>query len=98
AVDVARAVGGRRRQLGRVPRRSPQAHPAVAAPTSAVQNAHRRAREGMLLRHSGHSRVGDSTSVWVLRRSIRVLMGRTTKKNTAAAMLTKAISTLRKSP
>jgi hypothetical protein len=42
-----------------------------AGATSVVQNAHRDAATGIALRHSGQSRVVDSTSGPVRRRSIR---------------------------
>lgn len=79
-------------------RAADQQVPQAAGVTSAVQNAHRRAARGIELRHSGHSRVVLSTSGSVLRRAISVFTGRTTKKNTAAAMLRKAMTALKKWP
>src|SRR5688572_13949255 len=70
----------------------------AAAPTSAVQNAQRLAATGMLLRHSGQSRTVGSTGGSVFRRSIKALIGLTTRKNTAAAMSTKAIRAFRNAP
>src|SRR6478672_13713864 len=73
----------------------------LAAPTgdtSCVQKAHRVALIGMLLMQYGHSRVIGSTGVSVLRRFIRALTGRTTKKKTTAAMIRKAMKALMKSP
>ena len=61
----------------------------AAAPTCAVQKAQRRAAFGMLLRHSGQSRVVGSTGSSVLRRAISAFTGRTTRKKTAAAISTK---------
>jgi len=52
----------------------------------------------MALRQCGQSVVVDSTLGSVFRRAMREFTGFTTKKNTAAAMETNAISTLMKSP
>jgi hypothetical protein len=51
-----------------VPQRERQTY---AGATSVVQNAHRDAAIGIALRHSGQSRVVDSTSGPVRRRSMR---------------------------
>ena len=63
-----------------------------------MQNAQRRAAVGMLLRHSGHSRVSGSAAGSVLRRAMSAFTGRTTKKKTAAAMRTNAITALMNEP
>ena len=52
----------------------------------------------MLLRHSGQSRTVGSAGGSVLRRAIRALTGRTTKKNTAAAISTKERTALMNAP
>jgi hypothetical protein len=70
----------------------------AVATISAVQNAQRRAATGMALRHSGHSLVVDSTSGSVLRRAINELTGRTTRKNSTAAMITKLTNESMKAP
>jgi hypothetical protein len=74
------------------------AYPAAAIATSDVQNAHRRAPTGISLRHSGHFVVVSSTGGSTLRPAISALTGRTTRKKTAAAIVTNAISLLMKSP
>ena len=52
----------------------------------------------MSIRHQGHRRVvGSGVSRW-LKCEIMRFIGLTTKKNTAAAMVTNAIRALRKSP
>ena len=50
------------------------------AGTSAVQNAQRLAFTGILLRHSGHSRVLTGGGEVGLYRSVSVLTGSTTRK------------------
>ena len=55
----------------------------------------RRALTGIALVHSGHSFSSGSSFA---RRASNALMGATTRKNTAAAMVTNAIRLLRKSP
>src|SRR5947209_4669509 len=66
--------------------------------TSRVQKAHTDAAMGIELRQCSQSFVADSTSGSVRRRAISVFTGRTTKKNTLAAISTNEIKALKKSP
>ena len=63
-----------------------------------MQNAHRRASIGISLRHSGHFFVVGSAGGSLRARCISAFTGLTTKKKTATAIATKAITALMKSP
>jgi hypothetical protein len=63
-----------------------------------VQNAHRDAALGICDRHSGHERVGDSTSGSVRDSSSSRFTGLITRKNITAATMRNVTSALKKSP
>ena len=79
-------------------RRTAVSRQAVAAPISAVQNAHRRARTGTSLRHSGHFLTCSSTGGSAFLRASSAFTGFTTRKNTTAAITTNEISALMNAP
>ena len=70
----------------------------MAGVTWAVQKAQRDADTGIELRTPGTCASASSTSSSVFMRASRWFTGFTTKKNTTAAMVTKVIRALRKSP
>ena len=63
-----------------------------------VQKAHRRASAGMSLRHSAHFLIVGSGGGSFRERAMSEFTGTTTKKNTAAAIVTNVKSLLMKSP
>jgi hypothetical protein len=65
---------------------------------AAVQKAQRLAPSGISLRHSGHLRVVGSGGGSLRIRDWNALYGTTTKKNTAAAIVTNEISAFRNDP
>src|SRR5437588_5223610 len=101
-VDTGRPINGNRDILsndrGVVIGKSLTRRRHAAGATFSVQNAHLPAAIGMLLRHSGHPRVVGSAGTSAFLRAISAFTGFTTKKNTAAAIDTKAISVLMKAP
>src|SRR5579883_2774098 len=73
--------------------------PAAAGTSTEVQNAHRRALIGMVLRHSGQVFVVGSGGACPCRsRAISVFIGSTTQKYTAAAIRKNETTLLMKSP
>ena len=64
-----------------------------------MQNLQRLAALGITLRHSGHLRVAaSSVSLLRLKRSVKWLIGLTTKKKTTAATIKKLIKAFMKLP
>src|SRR5262249_49114398 len=85
---LPRAGGGR-------PCARPRALPQLS---KVVQNAQRRASSGISLRHSGHFLIVGSGAGSRRARWMSAFAGTTTKKKTAAAIVTKVINAFRKSP